>query len=134
MKKSKEMIEEIYIVTNREQIEFVFQTKKTKRGKIKNNIKSYKSDWFANVENKKKFEQYLKSCQKENPNVKIHFITRKQLKNIVRKEIQSGILDTLRILGINVLIFIVGSNSILFSKDIFFYIYSTLTPIIFLPN
>jgi len=28
MKKSKEMIEEIYIVTNREQIEFVFQTKK----------------------------------------------------------------------------------------------------------
>jgi len=136
MKKSKEMIEEIYIVTNREQIEFVFQTKKTKRGKIKNNIKSYKSDWFANVENKKKFEQYLKSCQKENPNVKIHFITRKQLKknkklkNIVRKEIQSRILDTLRILGINVLIFIVGSNSILFSKDIFFYIYSTLTPII----
>ena len=80
-----------------------FKQKKTKRGKIKNNIKSYKSDWFANVENKKKFEQYLKSCQKENPNVKIHFITRKQLKknkklkNIVRKEIQSGILDTLRI-------------------------------------
>lgn len=136
MKKAKEIIEEIYIVTNQNQIDFMFKKARTEKGKIKNYISSYKPNWLDNSQNKKELEKYLETKKHENPNVQIHFLTRKQLKknkklkNIVRGKIKGAISNTLVTLLISLLLFRIGSNSIKFSGDIFFYIVSTLTPIV----
>lgn len=135
MKKSKEIIEEIYIVTNQNQIELMFKKYKTKKGKFKNYIETYKPNWLNNRKNRKEFEEYLKSKKQENPNVKIHFITKKQLnknkdlKNIVRGKIKNAVSGTLVTLLWALLLFNAGYNSINFFGDTCFYIVSTLTPI-----